>query len=62
MAIVVQLLNCARLFCDPRDLPSPGTEPASPLSPALAASSLPVSHGGSPVAILSSIGDESCAR
>ena len=30
----------------PRDLPDPGTEPASPASPALQADSLLLSHGG----------------
>jgi len=51
---------CPDSFVTLGDLPSSGIEPASPLSPALAASSLPLSHGGSPVAILNSTGDESC--
>ena len=54
------VVNCADSFVTPGDLPSPGIEPASLLSPALAASSLPLSHGGSPVAILNSTGDGSC--
>ena len=35
-------------FPSPRDLPGPGTEPASPVSPILQADSLPLSHWGSP--------------
>ena len=31
----------------PRDLPSPGIEPASPAAPALQENSLPLSHWGS---------------
>ena len=31
-----------------RDLPDPGTEPSSPVSPALQADSLPLNHQGSP--------------
>ena len=37
-------------FPTPVDLPSPGIEPASPVSPALQADSLPLSHCGSPEA------------
>ena len=32
----------------PGDLPNPGTKPASPVSPAWQADSLPLSHLGSP--------------
>ena len=32
----------------PRDLPDPGIEPTSPVSPALTGQSLPLSHWGSP--------------
>ena len=32
----------------PQDLPDPGIEPTSPVSPALAGESLPLSHWGSP--------------
>ena len=35
----------------PEDLPHPGIEPASPVSPASQADSFPLSHLGSPVAI-----------
>ena len=35
-------------FPFPGDLPSPGIEPAFPMSPALQADSLPLSHWGSP--------------
>ena len=35
----------------PGDLPSPGIEPPSPLSPALQAASLPLSHWGSPTVV-----------
>ena len=34
-------------FPPPGDLPGPGMEPASPMSPALQADSLPLSHWGS---------------
>ena len=34
----------------PGDLPDPGTEPVSPVAPALQADSLPLSHRGSPKA------------
>ena len=36
----------------PGDLPGPGTEPASPVSSVLQADSLPLSHQGSPVRIV----------
>ena len=35
-------------FPSPEDLPDPGTEPASPMSPALVAGSLPLNYLGSP--------------
>ena len=35
-------------FPSPGDLPNPGTEPASMVSPALQVDSLPLSHQGSP--------------
>ena len=35
-------------FPSPGDLPGPGTEPASPVSPTLQTDSLPLSHWGSP--------------
>ena len=35
-------------FPSPGDLPTPGTEPKSPVSPALQVDSLPLSHQGSP--------------
>ena len=37
------------LFPPPEDLTDPGIEPMSPLSPALQADSLPLSHQGSPI-------------
>uniref|UniRef100_A0A4W2EVQ6 Uncharacterized protein n=1 Tax=Bos indicus x Bos taurus TaxID=30522 RepID=A0A4W2EVQ6_BOBOX len=39
----------------PGDLPDPGTEPTSPVSSALWADSLPLSHPGSPSALLLTI-------
>ena len=36
-------------FPPPSDLPNPGIKPTSPVSPALQADSLPLSHQGSPV-------------
>ena len=36
------------LFSPPRDLPDPGIELESLVSPALQADSLPLSHGGNP--------------
>ena len=37
------------LFSPPEDLPGPGIEPMSPLSPGLQANSLPLSHQGGPI-------------
>ena len=37
------------LFPPPGDFPDPGTEPVSPMSPALQVDSLPLSHLGSPL-------------
>ena len=36
-------------FPPPGDLPDPGIEPESPVSPALQADSLPLSYQGSPI-------------
>ena len=36
-------------FPPPGDLPDPGMEPVSPVSPALQVDSLPLSHWGSPL-------------
>ena len=35
----------------PGDLPNPGTEPASPVAPALQVDSLPLSHQGNPYTV-----------
>ena len=40
-------------FPTPGDLPNPGIEPASPVSPALQADILPLNHQGSPMLLLS---------
>ena len=46
----------------PGDLPNPGTEPESPLSPALQAVSLLLSHQGNPTGNISSVQLLSCVR
>ena len=46
----------------PGDLPNPGTEPESPVSPALQAVSLLLSHQGNPTGNISSVQLLSCVR
>ena len=42
-------------FPSPEDLPDPGTEPTSPVFPALQVYSLPLSHQGSPSTLIDTI-------